>query len=106
MLGGRGLSWVGMSVQNEFLGDVPEHSSNGLNLHLMSVTVPAFPDGDSKGEELVREDVRVMDFAGDILIESAMRLPRFLGSLPCRSIHRCSANRFPRSVLKTLNFSQ
>jgi len=53
-----------MSVQNELLGDVPEHSSNGLNLHLMSVTVPAFPDGDSKGEESVREDVRVMDFAG------------------------------------------
>ena len=106
MLGGRGSSWVGMSVQNELLGDVPEHSSNGLNLHLMSVTVPAFPDGDSKGEELVREDVRVMDFAGGILIESAMRLPRFPGSLPCGPIHCRSANRFPRRVSKTLDFSQ
>ena len=106
MLGGRGPSWVGMSVQNELLGDVPEHSSNGLNLHLMSVTVPAFPDGDSKGEESVREDVRCKDFAGGILIESAMRLPRFPGSLPCGSIHCRSANCFPRRVSKTLDFSQ
>ncbi len=45
-----------MSIQNELLGDEPEGFCNGLNLDLISETVLAFPHGDSKGEEPVREE--------------------------------------------------
>jgi hypothetical protein len=57
MLGEQGASWVGMSVQNELSGDKSERVCHRLNLDLMSITVLAFPHGNSKSEELVREDV-------------------------------------------------
>ena len=88
------------------LGDGSEREFDRLNLDLMSLTVLAFPHGDSKCEELVREDVRHFNFAGGILIEPAMRLPRFLVAMPLGSVHSCSAHRFPRSVSKTLYLSQ
>ena len=106
LLGGRGALWVGMSVQNILLGDGSEHKFNRLNLDLMSLTVLAFPHGNSKGEKLVREDVRHLDFAGGILVEPAMRLPHFPVAMPLGSVHSCSANRFPRGVSKTLYLSQ
>jgi hypothetical protein len=73
----------------------------------MSLTVLlAFPHGDSKGEDLFREDMRCLDFAGGILVEPAMRLPRFPVAMPLGSIYCRGANRFPRSVSKTLYLSQ
>jgi len=72
----------------------------------MFLTILAFPHGDSKGEESVREDLRRLDFAGGILIEPAMRLPCFPVAMLLGSVHSCSANRFPRSVSKTLYLSQ
>jgi hypothetical protein len=62
------VSWVGISVQNILLGDGSESEFDQLNLDLMSLTVLAFPHGDSKGEESVREDVRRLDFACGVLI--------------------------------------
>ena len=106
MLGWRSASGVRMSIQNELLGDEPEGFCNGLNLDLISETVLAFPHGDSKGEESVREDVRRLNFACGILIEPTMRLPRFPEAMPLGFVHNCSANRFPRRVSKTLYFSQ
>jgi hypothetical protein len=106
MLGGQGTLWVGMSIQNKLLGDKPEGLCNCLNLDLMSVTILAFPHGNSKGEELVREDVWRLDFAGGIVIEPAVYLPRFPVAMPLGSIHCCSADHFPCSALKTLNLSQ
>ncbi len=106
MLGGRGTSWVGISVQNILLGDGSERKFNQLNLDFMSVTVLAFPHGDSKGEESVREDVRRLNYAWGILIEPAMRLPCFPVAMPLDSVHSCSVNCFPRSVSKTLYLSQ
>jgi hypothetical protein len=88
------------------LGDGSESEFDRLNLDLMSFTVLAFPHGDSKGEESVSEDVRRVDFAGGVLIEPAMRLPRFPVAMPLGSVHSCSANRFPRSVSKTLDLNQ
>jgi hypothetical protein len=88
------------------LGDGSESEFDRLNLDLMSFTVLAFPHGDSKGEESVSEDVRRLDFAGGVLIEPAMRLPRFPVAMPLGSVHSCSANRFPRSVSKTLDLNQ
>jgi hypothetical protein len=72
----------------------------------MSVTVLAFPHGDSKGEELVCEDVWHLDFTGGIVIEPTVCLPRFPVAMPLGFVHCCSANHFPCSVLKTLNLSQ
>jgi len=95
-----------MSVQNILLGDGSEREFDRLNLDLMSLTVLAFPHGDSKGEELVREDVRHLDFACGILVEPAMHLPCFPVAVPLGSVHSCSANCFPCSVLKTLYLSQ
>ena len=106
LLGGRGASWVGISIQNILLGNGSECEFDRLNLDRMSLTILAFLHGDSKGEESVREDVRHFDFAGGILIEPAMRLPRFLVAMPLGSVHSCSANRFPRRVSKTLYLSQ
>jgi hypothetical protein len=89
------------------LGDGSERKFDRLNLDLMSLlTVLAFPHGDSKGEESVSEDVRRLDFAGGVLIEPAMRLPRFPVAMPLGSVHSFSANRFPRSVSKTLYLNQ
>jgi len=88
------------------LGDSLEREFDRLNLDLMSLTVLAFPHGDSKGEESVHEDVRHLDFARGILIEPAMRLPCFPVAMPLGSVHSCSSNRFPHSVLKTLYLSQ
>jgi len=85
LLDGRCASWVGMSVQNILLGDGSEREFNRLNLDFMSLTILAFPHGDSKGEESVREDVMRLDFARGILTEPA--------------------NRFPRSISKTLYLS-
>ena len=68
---------VGISVQNILLGGGLECECDRLNLDLMSLTALAFPHGDSKGEESVREDMRRLDFAGGILTELAMRLPHF-----------------------------
>ena len=106
MLGGRGTSWVGISVQNILLGGGSEREFNRLNLDFMSVTVLAFPHGNSKGEELVREDVRRLNFTCGILIEPAIRLPHFSVAMPLDSVHSCNANCFPRSVSKTLYLSQ
>ncbi len=77
-----------------------------MNLDFMSLTVLAFPHGDSKSEELVCEDVRRVNFACGILIEPAMHLPRFPVAMPLGSVHSCSANHFPRRVSKTLYLSQ
>ncbi len=88
------------------MGDGSESKFDRLNLDLMSFTVLAFPHGDSKGEEAVSEDVRRVDFAGGVLIEPAMRLSRFPVAMPLGSVHSCSANRFPRSVSKTLDLNQ
>ena len=90
--------WVGISVQNILLGDGSEHEFDRLNLDFMPFTVLAFPHGNSKGEESVRKDVRHVNFAWGILIEPAMRLPCFPVAMPLGSVHRCSANRFPRRV--------
>jgi hypothetical protein len=106
MLGGRGASWVGMSIQNELLGDKSECACHHLNLDLMSVTVLAFLHGDSKSEELVCEDVWRLDFPGGIVIEPAVYLPCIPVAVLLGSIHCRSANRFPRRVLKTLDLSQ
>ncbi len=95
-----------MSVQNILLGDGSEGEFDRLNLDLMSFTELAFPHGDSKGEESVSEDVRRVDFAGGVLIEPAMRLSGRPVAMPLKSVHSCSANRFPRSVSKTLDLSQ
>ena len=95
-----------MSVQNILLGDGSEREFDRLNLDLMSLTVLAFPHGDSKGEESVSEDVRRLNFAGGVLIEPAMRFPCFPVAMPLGSVHSCSANRFPRSVSKTLDLNQ
>jgi hypothetical protein len=95
-----------MSIQNILLGDGSERKFDRLNLDLMSLTVLAFPHGNSKGEESVCEDGRRLDFAGGILVEPVMRLPRFPVAMPLRFVHSCSANRFPHSVSKTLYLSQ
>ncbi len=105
MLGGRGTSRVGMSVQNELLGDKPEGFFGGLNLDLTSLTVLAFPHGNSKGEEPVGEDVRWKNGARVVLMEAAVRFPCppvafFLGPIHC-----CRSTCLPRNVLQTLNFS-
>jgi len=88
------------------LGDGSEREFDRLNLDFMSFTVLAFLHGNSKGEESVRKDVRRLNFAWGILIEPAMRFPRLLVAMPLGSVHRCSANRFPRRVSKTLYLSQ
>ncbi len=106
MLGRRGVSWVGMSVQNKFFGDEPERSCDCLNLDFMSVTILAFPHGNSKGEESVREDMWRLDFARGIMIEPTVHLPCFPVAMPLGSVHCCSAICFPRSISKTLNLSQ
>ncbi len=53
MLGWEGLTGVGISAQNEFLGDTAERNSNGLNLDLSSEAKLSFPHGNSKCEEHV-----------------------------------------------------
>ena len=106
MLGRQGALLVGMSIQNELLGDKLERACHHLNLDLMSVTVLAFSHSDTKSEELVREDVWRLDFPGGIVIEPAVHLPCVPVAVPLRSIHCRSANRFPRRVLKTLDLSQ
>ncbi len=95
-----------MFVQNILLGDGSEREFDRLNLDLMSLTVLAFPHGDSKGEESVREDVRRLDFAGGILVEPAMHLPCFPVAMPLGSVHSRSDNHFPCSISKTLYLSQ
>jgi len=105
LLGGRGASWVGISIQNILLGNGSECEFDRLNLDRMSLTILAFLHGNSKGEESVREDVRRFDFAGGILIEPAMHLPCFQVVMPLGSIHSCSANCFPRSVSMMLYLS-
>jgi hypothetical protein len=106
MLGGQGASWVGMSIQNKLLGDKSERACNRLNLDLMSATVLAFPHGNSKSEEPVREDVWRLDFTGGIVIEPAVHLPCVPVAVPLGSIHCRSANRFPRRVSKMLDLSK
>jgi hypothetical protein len=95
-----------ISIQNILLGDGSEREFDRLNLDLMSLTILAFPHGNSKGEELVSEDVGHLDFSGGILIKPAMRLPCFPVVMPLGSVHSCSANRFPCSVSKTLYLNQ
>ncbi len=106
MLGGQGALWVGMSVQNKLLEDKSERSCHCLNLDLISVTVLAFPHGNSKGEELVHEEVWCLDFTGGIVIEPAVRLPCLPVAVLLGLIHCRSANCFPRRVSKTLDLSQ
>jgi len=100
------MSWDGISIQNILLGDGSERKFDRLNLDFMSLTVLAFSHGDSKGEESVLEDVRLVNFTCGILIEPAMRSSRFPLVMPLGSVHSCSANRFPRRVSKTLYLSQ
>jgi hypothetical protein len=88
------------------LGNGSEREFDRLNLDFMSFTVLALPHGNSKVEESVRKDVRRVNFAWGILIEPAMRLPRFPVLMPLGSVHSCSANRFPRRVSKTLYLNQ
>jgi hypothetical protein len=56
MLGWGGLTGVGMSVQNVFLGNTAERNSDGLNLDLTSEAELSFPHGNSKCEEYVVND--------------------------------------------------
>ncbi len=106
MLGWRGSSGVRMSAQNELLGDKPEGFSNGLNLDLISETVLAFPHGDSKGEEPVRENPLRKYVAGGVEVEPAVRFPCLPVALAFGPVHCSRSNRFPRSVSKTLNLNQ
>ncbi len=53
MLGWGGLTGVGMSVQNVFLGDTAERNSDGLILDLTSEAELSFLRGNSKCEEHV-----------------------------------------------------
>ncbi len=105
MLGGQGTSRVGMSVQNKLLGDEPEGFFNGLNLDLTSLTVLAFPHGNSKGEELVGEDVRWKNGAWVVSMEAAVHFPCPPVAFSLGPIHCCRSNRLPRNVSQTLNFS-
>jgi hypothetical protein len=105
VLGGRGTLRVGMSVQNELLGDKPEGFFDGLNLDLTSLTVLAFPHGNSKGEEPVREDVRWENGAQVVSMEAAVHFLCPLVAFSLGHIHCCRSNRLPRNVLQTLNFS-
>ena len=106
MLGWRSASGVRMSIQNELLGDEPEGFCNGLNLDLISETVLAFPHGDSKGEEPVREHSLRKYLAGGVVVEPAVRFPRLPVALAFGPVHCSRSNRFPRSVSKTLNLNQ
>ena len=105
MLGWRSASGVRMSVQNELLGDEPEGFCNGLNLDLISETILAFPHGDSKGEEPVRENPLRKYVTRGVEVEPAVRFPRLPVALAFGPVHCSRSNRFPRSVSKTLNLN-
>ena len=106
MLGWRNASWVRMSIQNVLLGDEPEGFCNGLNLDLISETVLAFPHGNSKGEEPVREHSLRKYLAGGVVVEPAVHFPRLPVALAFGPVHCSRSNCFPRSVLKTLNLNK
>ena len=106
MLGWRSASGVRMFVQNELLGDKPEGFCNGLNLDLISETVLAFPHGDNKGEEPVRENPFRKYVAGGVKEEPAVHFPRLPVALAFGPVHCSRSNRFPCSVSKTLNLNQ
>ena len=106
MLGWRSASGVRMSVQNELLGDEPEGFCNGLNLDLISETVLAFPHGNSKGEEPVRENPLRKYVARGVEVEPAVHFPRLPVALVFGPINCSRSNRFPRSVSKMLNLNQ
>jgi hypothetical protein len=94
-----------MSVQNELLGDVPESFFDQLNLDLSSLSVLAFPHGDSKREELV--GVRCCGPCIQMgTVHGAMHRPGCPILGPFGPVHRGSSNRFPRRVSKTLNLTQ
>jgi hypothetical protein len=105
VLGGQGTSRVGMSIHNKLLGDKPEGFFDGLNLDLTSLTVLAFPHGNSKGEEPVGEDVQWKDGARVVSMEAAVHFPCLPVAFSLGPIHCCRSNHLPRNVLQTLNFS-
>jgi hypothetical protein len=104
MLGRQGASRVGMSVQNKLLGDKPEGFFDGLNLDLMSLTVLAFPHGNSKGEEPVGGGVQQENGARVVLMVVAVRFPCLPVAFSFRPIHCCRSNCLPSNVLQMLNF--
>ncbi len=97
LLGRGGFSGVGMSVQNEFLGNVPESPFDRLNLDRTSKAVLSFLHGNSKSEELVRIDLLVLCCVGAVEGPVLLR-PCLPGSISFGPVHSCSANRLPRSV--------
>jgi hypothetical protein len=105
VLGRQGTSRVGMSVQNKLLGDEPEGFFDGLNLDLMSLTILAFPHGNSKGEELVGEDVWWENGAQGVLMEPAVCFPCLPVALSVGPIHCGRSNCMPCSISKKLNLS-
>ncbi len=92
MLGWRSASGVRMSIQNELLGDEPEGFCNGLNLDLISEIILAFPHGDSKGEEPVRENPLREYVAGGVEVEPAVRFPRLPVALAFSPVHCSRSN--------------
>jgi hypothetical protein len=105
VLGGQGALRVGMSIQNKLLGDKLEGFFDGLNLDLMSLTILAFPHGNSKGEEPVGEDVWRENGTRVVLMVVAVRFSRPPVAFSFGPIHCCRSNCLPRNVLLTLNFS-
>jgi hypothetical protein len=94
-----------MSIQNKLLGDKLEDFFDGLNPDLTSLTVLAFPHGNSKGEELVGEDVRWKNGAWGVMMEPTVHFPYLLVALSVGPIHCCRSNCFLCSVLKMFNLS-
>ncbi len=94
-----------MSVQNKFLGDVPESPFDRLNHDRSSIPVLSFPHSNSKHEEPV--GVCLWCPGGGLwVIQGTVCSPRFPIAVPVGPVHSGSANCFPRRVSKTLNFTQ
>jgi hypothetical protein len=96
VLDGRGTLRVGMFVQNDLLG---------VHLDLTSLTILAFPHGNSKGEEPVGEDMQWENGARVVSMEAAVHFPCPPKAFSLGPIHCCRSNHLPRNVSQTLNFS-
>ena len=107
MLGWGSSTGVGMSVQNIFLCDTAERDSNGVNFDLTSEAELSFPHGNSKCEEHVSNVCWGLAMPAMVVgVELAVLEPRFPVAGPGGAVHRRRSNRLPRSVSKTLDFSQ